>query len=86
MQRQKREKKLSRSEIVSLALRQCALLCDPKSGHLKVLAKRLDVHHVTLSVWIRQGYVPELHAENLQKEFGAQFADANVLCPADRRR
>jgi hypothetical protein len=86
MPARKREKKLSRSEIVSLALRRCALACDPLNGHLKVLAKRLGVHHVTLSVWIKQGYIPAVSADEIERQFGKSNADAGILCPANRRR
>lgn len=77
---------MTRQEIVSLVLRQCALLCDPRHGHLKSLADALEVHEVTVSVWIGQGYVPEHQIRKLQKKFGKKNAPIDDLCPVEFRR
>lgn len=77
---------MTRQELVSFILRQCALLCDPISGHLKSLSPLLEVHDVTLSVWISQGYVPEHQVVKLQKRFGEDNAPLDDLCPVEYRR
>jgi hypothetical protein len=82
----KPREEMTRQEIVSFALRQCALLCDPKHGHLKSLAAVIDAHEVTLSVWIGQGYVPEHQVRKLQKKFGKKNAPLDDLCPVEFRR
>lgn len=77
---------MSRQEVVSSLLRQCALKCDPRRGRLNRLAKVIRVHEVTLSVWIRQGYVPETQVLRLQDKFGPELAPMDDLCPAEFRR
>ncbi len=70
---------LSRDELVSLTLRQCALHLDPRYGRLSVLAKEFDLHESTLSVWIRNGRVPPKAARRLQKRFGAKLVNVDLL-------
>jgi hypothetical protein len=77
---------MTRQEVVSFVLRQCALLCDPRHGHLKSLAEAIGAHEVTVSVWIGQGYVPEHQVYKLQKKFGEQNAPLDDLCPVEFRR
>lgn len=77
---------MSRQELVSLILRRCALLCDPRRGRLKSLAESIDVHEVTVSVWIGQGYVPKHQVRKLQKKFGKENAPLDGLCPIEFRR
>ena len=79
--------KLSRSEVVSFVLRSIALKLDPKLGRLTVLANEIPVHEVTLSGWIKQGYVPQPQVEVLQKKFGdIEHVTLDVLCPTQFRR
>lgn len=63
------------NERVSRCLRLCALKLDPLRGHLKTLAAELDVHETTLSLWIREGRVPEKAARRLLKMFGPELVD-----------
>lgn len=77
---------MTREERVSFVLRQCALLVDPRNGYLKSLADVLEIHEVTLSVWIKQGYVPFHQAKKLQKRFGKKRAPVDELCPTSFRR
>lgn len=86
MEAVKPREEMTRNELVSFILRQCALLCDPKHGHLKSLAAVIDAHEVTLSVWIGQGYVPEHQVRKLQKKFGKKNAPLDDLCPVEFRR
>lgn len=86
MEAVKPREEMSRQEIVSFVLRQCALLCDPRHGHLKTLAAEIDAHEVTLSVWINQGYVPLHQCQKLQKKFGKKNAPLDDLCPVEFRR
>lgn len=60
---------LTREEVVSQCLRKCALEVDPRYGHLKALADEFGWHSITLSVWIRNGRVPEHAAVRLKKRF-----------------
>ena len=68
-----------RTTIVSLCLRQCALIVDPKNGHLTKLAEHLDLHSVTLSKWISDGRVPRKSAKRLARRFGKKFVDVDLL-------
>ena len=67
-----------RSALVSRCLRQCALKIDPQA-QLKTLAKKIDVHPVTLSVWIRDGRIPAKSARVLLAAFGADLIDVELL-------
>lgn len=62
-----------RSTLVSLTLRQCALVVDPRYGRLSNLAEELDVHATTLSLWIREGRIPRKAARRLQRRFGKKL-------------
>jgi len=73
----------TRQEIVSHALRSCALQIDPKLGRLKVLAEAMNRHETTISEWIAAGRVPAPSARWLQRRFGKKLADAAELCPPD---
>lgn len=76
----------ARQEIVSKALRTLALHHDPMSGNLTKLADRIQVHPVTLSVWINKGYVPHASVLVLEAVFGKQLVDLDALCPLENRR
>ncbi|MBT9159026.1 MAG: hypothetical protein DDT26_00275 [Dehalococcoidia bacterium] len=86
MQPIKPREEMTRQELVSFILRHCALRCDPRHGRLRVLAAQLQVHEVTISVWIAKGYVPFEQAKKLEKKFGRSCAPANDLCPTTFRR
>jgi hypothetical protein len=73
----------TRQEVVSFILRSCALLVDPRRGELKRLAERMNKHETTLSDWIKQGRVPRMSAEWLERRFGKKVANADTLCPPD---
>ena len=77
---------MTRQEVVSVILRSCALLVDPRNGHLRSLAVALELHEVTLSNWIAQGFVPEFQVQKLQRKFGSQAAPLDDLCPVENRR
>ena len=77
---------MTRQELISFILRNCALMCDPRYGRLKALAEAIDTHEVTVSVWISQGYVPEHQVRKLQKRFGKKSAPIDDLCPVEFRR
>ncbi|HEY1403523.1 MAG TPA: hypothetical protein VGB05_05310 [Pyrinomonadaceae bacterium] len=62
---------LSREELVSFCLRQCALVVDPRNGHLKSLAAMFDWHETTLSTWIANGRIPLKACKKLRGRFGA---------------
>ena len=68
-----------RTTIVSLCLRQCALIVDPKNGHLTKLAEHLDLHPVTLSKWLSDGRVPRKSAKRLARVFGKKFVNVDLL-------
>lgn len=82
----KPREEMTRQEVVAFVLRNCALRCDPRHGHLKSLADVIDTHEVTLSVWIRQGYVPVHQVAKLQKKFGKKNAPLDDLCPEEFRQ
>lgn len=82
----KPKENMSRQELVSFILRNCALLVDPRNGHLKSLAPVVDSHEVTLSNWIAQGYVPLHKARKLEAKFGKDNAPMDDLCPEEFRR
>lgn len=69
---------LTREEAVSLCLRQCALVIDPRNGFLKSLAEDLDLHETTLSVWITNGRIPRKAARRLRARFG-KLVDIDVV-------
>lgn len=75
----------TRQEIVTHALRSCALAVDP-NGLLKSLADEINLHETTFSRWIAQGYVPWHRARFLQRKFGKSRVCASELCPAEYRR
>lgn len=77
-------RRLTRTEIVSRILRSLAIEVDPRRGELTKLAAHIDVHPVTLSGWISQGYVPKHQVEVLQKKFGS-LVSMDELCPASFR-
>jgi hypothetical protein len=81
-----KRRKLTRSEIVSRILRSLAIEVDPITGHLTKLAEFIDKHPVTLSGYIKQGYVPEDVVKCLQKKFGESAVRMDELCPAQFRR
>lgn len=62
---------LSREELVSFCLRQCALMIDPRFGHLKSLAAVFDWHETTLQTWIKNGRIPQKACRKLRGRFGA---------------
>lgn len=86
MEAVKPRSEMTREELVSFVLRNCALLCDPRNGHLRSLAAAISVHEVTLSVWIKQGYVPLPQVRVLQSKFGRKNAPTDDLCPIEFRR
>lgn len=73
---------MSREEIVSLALRQCALLLDPRYGRLSVLAEEFNLHENTLGIWIRNGRVPPKMCKRLLDKFGKRYVDFKQLVDA----
>ena len=73
----------TRQEIVSHALRSCALRIDPKHGRLKVLAEAMNRHETTISEWIALGRIPSNSANWLQRRFGKALANAAELCPPE---
>lgn len=70
---------LDRHETVSFCLRQCALVIDPRFGHLSALAGYLDLHPNTFLLWINNGRVPAKAAKRLQRIFGKKLANAEQL-------
>lgn len=74
---------VSPEDYVSVALRQCALIVDPKYGSLAQLAGHLGLHETTLRVWIRNGRVPHKHGLALVKRFGKKFIDFDRLVGDD---
>lgn len=70
---------LTRKEIVSLCLRQCALVVDPGNGHLKSLANEFEWHEVTLYTWIKNGRIPFKSARKLERRFGKRFVNVDLL-------
>ena len=77
-----RPRDLSREEIVSLCLRQCALVIDPRNGHLKSLADEFEWHETTLSTWIRNGRIPVKPARKLLRRFGKKLVNLDLLVNA----
>lgn len=74
---------INAEDYVSVTLRQCALIVDPKYGSLAQLALVLGLHETTLRVWIRNGRVPHKHALALLKRFGKKFIDFDRLVGDD---
>ena len=74
---------MTREEVVSLCLRQCALVLNPRTGYLKDLATELDVHESTLTFWMSQGRIPKKNARRLRKLFGAKLVDVELLSGED---
>lgn len=70
---------LTPHERVSLCLRSCALVLDPRKGHLKSLAADLEVHETTLSLWMREGRVPPHQARRLRKRFGKTLVNVDLI-------
>lgn len=70
---------MSQKDFVSVTLRQCALLVDPRYGRLSSLGEKLDIHETTIRLWIRLGYVPEEPCRKLLKEFGKKWVDFDRL-------
>lgn len=70
---------VSQEDYVSVVLRQCALIVDPKYGSLTQLAGSLGVHETTLRLWIRNGRVPHKYGLALLKKFGRKFMDFDRL-------
>ena len=74
---------INQEDYVSVTLRQCALIVDPKYGSLAQLAATLGLHETTLRVWIRNGRVPHKHGFALLKRFGKKFIDFDRLVGDD---
>lgn len=74
---------INAKDYVSVTLRQCALIVDPKYGSLAQLALVLGLHETTLRVWIRNGRVPHKHGLALLKRFGKNFIDFDRLVGDD---
>lgn len=70
---------MSREDFVSVTLRQCALIVDPKYGSLASLAARMGLHEATLRVWIRNGFIPHRPCHRLLKMFGEKWIDFDRL-------
>jgi len=70
---------LSRTDLVSLTLRQCALALNPRTGYLKDLAEEFDWHESTLRVWIENGRIPEKAAKRLCRRFGKRLVNVELL-------
>lgn len=70
---------LSRRDFVSLTLRQCALILDPRYGRLSLLADEFDLHETTLGQWIRNGRIPRKPCKRLLKRFGRKWIDFDRL-------
>lgn len=70
---------LSREELVSLCLRQCALVLDPRYGRLSVLADTFELHETTLGLWIRQGRIPAKPCKRLMRRFGKRLVNVELL-------
>jgi hypothetical protein len=70
---------LTREEIVSLCLRQCALVIDPRNGHLKSLAAEFEWHEITVYQWIKNGRIPFKSARRLQRRFGKKLVNIELL-------
>lgn len=69
----------TRQEAVSVCLRSCALVVDPRRGLLKSLADEMDLHETTLSVWIREGRIPPKSAKRLLRRFGKKLVDLSAV-------
>lgn len=70
---------MSQKDFVSVTLRQCALLVDPRYGRLSSLGERIDTHETSIRLWIRQGYIPEESCRRLLKEFGKKWVNFDRL-------
>lgn len=68
-----------RETIVSLTLRQCALVIDPRYGKLSALADEFELHPTTLSLWIREGRIPIKAARRLQRRFGKKLVNVDLV-------
>lgn len=73
---------MSREEIVSVALRQCALILDPRYGRLSILAAKLELHDNTLTTWMRNGRIPPKRCRQLHKLFGGRYINIKLLVGA----
>ena len=73
---------ISRTDYVSLILRQLALMRDPKLGRLSILADEFDLHPSTLQVWITNGRIPPKACRRLLKAFGKKWIDYDRLVGA----
>ncbi len=58
---------------VRYLLRRMALMVDPESGQLELLAEKMSWHPTTISRWQRAGAVPRDKSIALYKEFGRKI-------------
>lgn len=70
---------ISRTDYVSLILRQLALMLDPRLGRLACLAEEIEVHPTTLQLWITNGRIPRKPCRRLLKRFGRRWIDFDRL-------
>ena len=68
-----------RKKIVSRCLRRLALEVDPEEAKLSALAKAMDLHRVTLSIWIKNGRIPRKSANALRTRFGGKKVNVKLL-------
>jgi hypothetical protein len=73
---------LSREDAVSLCLRQCALVVDPRYGRLSKLAEEFELHETTLGLWIRNGRIPRKSCRKLERRFGKKLVKFDFLVDA----
>lgn len=65
-----RKRRMTPSEVVKHHLLTMALVVDPGNGRLEHLAEAIELHPVTLSKWIAQGYIPDFQLRKLVNRFG----------------
>lgn len=70
---------ISRTDYVSLILRQLALMVDPRLGRLSFLADELELHPTTLQLWITNGRIPRKPCRRLLKRFGRKWINIDRL-------
>lgn len=69
----------ARQGLINKVLRTIALEIDPRTGSLKAVADDFGVHHVTLSVWVRKGFIPREQATKLRKRYGEHLVDVDLV-------
>lgn len=72
---------VTRQDLIRYYLRRMALEVHPDAKYV-TLAEAIDVHPMTLTVWIRWGRIPKKSARQLQRRFGPELAPADLLVGA----